>query len=59
VQNLPLSVPSATVNKETSSALFWDIIQRTEVIPFRRFGTTYRSHIQASRNPNDTWRRDR
>ena len=27
----------------------WDITQRIVVIPYRRFGTTYRSHLQGSR----------
>jgi len=27
-------------------ALFWDITQRIVVIPYRRFETTYRSHLQ-------------
>jgi hypothetical protein len=30
------------------SALFWDITQRRVVILYRRFGTTYRSHLQGS-----------
>jgi hypothetical protein len=29
-------------------ALFWDITQRRVVILYRRFGTTYRSHLQGS-----------
>jgi hypothetical protein len=33
------------------SALFWDVTQRRVVIPYGRFGTTYRSHRQGSRNP--------
>jgi hypothetical protein len=33
------------------SALFCDVTQRTVVIPYRRFGTTYRSHLQGSRDP--------
>jgi hypothetical protein len=33
-----------------SSALFWDIPQCIVVIPTRRFVTTYRSHLQGSRN---------
>ena len=33
------------------SALFWVITQHRVVIPYRRFGTTYRSHLQGSRNP--------
>ena len=52
VQNLPLSVVSATVNKDNSSALIWNITQRREVFPFPRFGTTYRSHLQGSRSPH-------
>jgi hypothetical protein len=34
-----------------ASALFWDITQRIVVIPYRRFGTTYRSYLYVSRNP--------
>jgi hypothetical protein len=34
--------------KKIQSALFWDITQHGEVIFYRRFGTTYRSHIQRS-----------
>jgi hypothetical protein len=33
------------------SALFWGITRRRVVILYRRFGTTYRSHLQASRSP--------
>ena len=32
------------------SASWWDITQRIVVIPCRRFGTTYRSHLHGSRN---------
>jgi hypothetical protein len=32
--------------KQMISALFWDITQRRVVVPYRRFGTTYRSHLQ-------------
>jgi hypothetical protein len=32
-------------------ALFWDITPRIVAIPYRRFGTTYRSRLQGSRNP--------
>jgi len=32
------------------SAPFWDITQRIQLISYRRFGTTYRSHIQGSIN---------
>jgi len=31
------------------SALLWEITQRTVVILFRSFGTTYRSHPRGSR----------
>jgi len=31
------------------TALFWVITQRVVVILYRRFGTTYRSHLQGSR----------
>ena len=37
-------------------ALFWGVTQRREVILYRRFGTTYRSHIQGSRSP---WRKEK
>jgi len=30
------------------TALFWVITQRVLVISYRRFGTTYRSHLQGS-----------
>jgi len=30
------------------TALFWAVTQRVMVIPYRRFGTTYRSHFHAS-----------
>jgi hypothetical protein len=33
------------------SAFFWDITQRRVVLLYRRFGTTYRFHLQGSRNP--------
>jgi len=28
------------------TAFFWGITQDAVVIPYRRFGTTYRSHLQ-------------
>ena len=31
------------------TALFWAITQGVVVIPYRRFGTTYRSHTNRSR----------
>jgi hypothetical protein len=31
------------------TALFWVNTQRLVVIPYRRFGTTYRSRLQSSR----------
>ena len=33
------------------SALVWNVTQRREAFPYRRFGTTYWSHIQRSRIP--------
>jgi hypothetical protein len=35
------------------STLFWDFAQRTVVIPHRRFGTTYRSHIKGLSSHED------
>ena len=45
------------------SALVWDITQRRVVIPYRRFGATYQSHLQESRSHFllgllDPWRWD-
>jgi len=34
-----------------TSAILWDITQRRVVIPYKRFGKTYRNHLQGSRNP--------
>ena len=33
------------------SALSWDFTQERMAIPYRRFGTTYRSHLQGSSSP--------
>jgi hypothetical protein len=41
------------------SALFWDIKRCRVVIVYRRFGTTYQSHLQESRVREDPWRWDR
>jgi len=30
---------------------FWDFIQRSLAVSYRRFGTTYRSHFQGSSSP--------
>jgi len=38
------------------SALFWVIAQRIVVISYRRFRTTYLSHLQGSRNPETSVR---
>jgi hypothetical protein len=32
-------------------SIFWDITQREVVIPYQRFGTTYRSHLRGSGSP--------
>ena len=37
-----------------SSALFWDFTRPTVVIPYRRFGTTYRSPSSMDRTPKKT-----
>ena len=34
-----------------TSAVFWDITQSRVIILYRRFGKTYQSHLQGSRNP--------
>ena len=36
-------------SKQMRTAPFWVITQRVVVIPYRRFGTTYLSHLQGSR----------
>jgi hypothetical protein len=41
-----------TYVKDKRSALFWDVTQRIAVIPYRRFGTNYRSLLW-SRNLQD------
>ena len=43
----------ASAAKYMRTALFWAVTKREVVIPYRRFGTAYRSHLQGSR------RRDR
>jgi hypothetical protein len=45
--------------KRVRYALFWDITRRLIVIVYRRFGTTYRSHLQGSPRTLDPWRWDR
>jgi hypothetical protein len=37
----------ASASKQMRSELFWDFRQRRMVIPYRRFGTTYQTRIQA------------
>jgi len=39
------------MNTQMRTALFWFIAQRVVVISYRRFGTTYRSHISGFKNP--------
>ena len=39
------------VSKFLSSALFRDFTQRGKAFPYRRFGTTFPSHLQGSRSP--------
>ena len=33
--------------------MLWDLTQRRMIVPYRRFGTTYPSHIQGSSSPKD------
>jgi len=35
--------------------LFWYSTQRRMVTPYRRFGITYRPHLQGSSGPRRTW----
>jgi len=35
------------------TAVFWVVTQRAVVIPYRRFGTTYRSHLKGSKIQRD------
>ena len=42
----------ASFAKSITSVLFWNTAQRRVVIPYRRFGTTYQSHLEGSRKPN-------
>ena len=39
------------ITRPESTALFWVITQRVIVISYRRFDTTYRSHLQPTRCP--------
>jgi hypothetical protein len=50
--DMPVKIPRLGGRKISGlrSALFWLITQRTVVVPCRRFRTTYRSHLQGSRN---------
>ena len=58
-QTEPLPSPVATYLRSTVTiltchgiryALFWDIMYHRMVIPYWRFGTRYRSHLQESRS---------
>jgi hypothetical protein len=49
VSNFVHEVISIFQRDVVENSLFWDIAQRVAVIPYRRFGTTYRSHLQGSR----------
>ena len=41
------------------TALYWAITQRLVVIPHRRFGTTYPSHLQGSRIQESNYQHER
>jgi len=42
----------ASTAKQMRSAIFWNVTQRMLVFPYRRFGTTYWSHLQRPRSPD-------
>jgi hypothetical protein len=44
-----LTLPFHLRFQKNRTALFWVITQRVVVISYRRFGTTYRSHLQGAR----------
>jgi hypothetical protein len=46
----------AVVATYMRSTLFWDIVQRILVLPYRRFGTTYRFHLQGVKKTYDSGR---
>jgi hypothetical protein len=37
------------------SLLYWDVTQRKLVVSHRRFGTTYRSHLQGPQSKKTAW----
>jgi hypothetical protein len=43
----------ALPNCQVRYTLFWDITQRRDVMPCRRYGTSYQSHLQGSRNAKE------
>jgi len=43
----------APPNHHVRSLFFWDVLQHWVVIPYWRFGTTYWSQLQGSRNPKE------
>jgi hypothetical protein len=45
----PASIEQIAKKTKLKIALFWVITQRVMTIPYRRFGTTYRSHLQGSK----------
>jgi hypothetical protein len=47
--SLCFSNTARKLSKHLRTALYWAVTQRVVVIPYRRFGTTYRSHLQGSR----------
>jgi hypothetical protein len=45
IQKQPIPI-LGLVTRPSSEQIFWIIKQRVLVIPYRRFGTTYRAHLQ-------------
>jgi len=51
--NKIIPVCSVYFDQDLRTALFWAISQRVVLIPYRRFGTNYRSHLQGSKTLDD------
>jgi hypothetical protein len=55
IRSASTSLPGSTVSRRSRSisrsTLFWDITQVRVVNPYRRFGTTYPSHLRSSSSP--------
>jgi hypothetical protein len=54
-QHLPVCVSAGFRHSVNEIVFFWDITQRRLVIPYRRFRTNYRFHLQRSSRSSWTW----